>query len=287
MNQALHYTPGLYITATPIGNMGDITLRALDALGKVDAIACEDTRETGKLLAGHGIKAEGRLIAYHEHNADKMRPKIMDMIAKGQSVALVSDAGMPLVSDPGYRLVRDCREKGLTVTCLPGASATLAALVLSGLPTDRFFFAGFLPPKSGARKTALAEISAVPATLIFYETGPRLANSLSDMVTVLGDRAATVLRELTKKFEETRHGTLATLAAHYKDSGPPRGEIVIVIEGPVAKPPASAEEVDQRLQTLILKEKMSTKDAAAQIAAETGWKKKDVYAQAVKISQSS
>ena len=191
-------TPALYIVATPIGNLGDLTMRARDILAAADMVACEDTRITGKLLTAFGLKRP--LIAYNDHNADKVRPTLLDALRQGKAVALVSDAGTPLVSDTGYKLVRDVAAAGLAVTAAPGPSALLTALVLAGLPTDRFLFAGFLPPKSGARRTALGELAAVPATLVFYESGPRLAASLADMAAVLGDRPAAVARELTKLF---------------------------------------------------------------------------------------
>lgn len=257
--------------------MGDISQRAVDILSKVDVIACEDTRETGKLCAANGIST--KKIPYHDHNAAEMRPKILDMIRAGKRVALVSDAGMPLVSDPGWKLVTDCIEAQLHVTCIPGASASLAALALSGLPTDRFFFAGFLPPKSGARKTALKDVRAVPSTLIFYETAPRLVDSLADMLEVLGDRPAAVARELTKKFEEVRRGTLAELHAYYNEQGPPRGEIVVVAGGPLEE--AAAPDIDGLLARAM--QDMSLKDAAALVAERTGMKKKDVYMRALEL----
>jgi 16S rRNA (cytidine1402-2'-O)-methyltransferase len=273
--------PGLYIIATPIGNLGDITLRALEVLGKVDVIACEDTRESGKLASAYDISADK--IPYHDHNAAQMRPKILEMIQKGRRVALVSDAGMPLVSDPGYKLVEDCIEHGLYVTCVPGASASLTALVLSGLPSDRFMFAGFLPPKTSARRTALGEVRDVPATLIFYETAPRLAESLRDMAEILGDRPAAVARELTKKFEETRRGSLLELAAHYAENGPPKGEIVIVIGAPSG---GGAEEwtdaaVEALLRQAMTGDGMRVKDAAAFVASRTGLRKSDLYQRAL------
>lgn len=257
--------------------MGDISARAVETLRKADLIACEDTRETGKLCAAHGIST--RKIPYHDHNAADMRPRIIRAIREGKRVALVSDAGTPLVSDPGYKLVEACAEEGLRVTCLPGPSAPLAALVLSGLPTDRFFFAGFLPPKSGARKTALKEVRGVPGTLLFFETAPRLAESLKDMVEILGDRRAAVARELTKKFEEVRRDTLSNLAAHYEEAGPPRGEIVIAIA------PPAAEKRDIDLDALLAKalETSTLKDAAARVAAETGLPRKEVYARALQL----
>lgn len=272
--------PGLYIVATPIGNLGDLTMRGRDILATADAIACEDTRVTGKLLSAFGLKRP--LIAYNDHNADKLRPKLMEMIAGGQVVALVSDAGTPLISDPGYKLVRDCVAAGLTVTTAPGASAVLAALVLAGLPTDRFLFAGFLPPKSAARRVALGELAAVPASLVFYESGPRLAASLADMAAMLGDREAAVARELTKLFEEVRRGTLDSLAAHYSEAGGPKGEIVVVIGPPLARETAAAD-LDAALRRALSGN--STRDAAALVAGETGLPRKQVYARALALAQ--
>ncbi len=274
---------GLYIIATPIGNMGDITLRALEILGKVDAIACEDTRVAGHLAAVHGFTA--RRIAYHDHNAAEVRPLLTAMMKEGKRVALISDAGMPLISDPGYKLVESCAAEDIYMTCLPGPTASLTALVLSGLPTDRFFFAGFLPPKSAARKAALAEISSVPATLVFYETGPRLADSLSDMAEILGDRKAAVARELTKKFEEVRRDSLSALAAHYAEGGETRGEIVVIVGAPADEAGRWTEEtVDESLRQL-LADGMSVKDASALMAARSGLKKRDVYQRALVLAQ--
>jgi len=276
-----HLTPGLYIVATPIGNLGDMTLRALETLKAADVIACEDTRETGKLAQVYGISAPR--LPYHDHNAAEMRPKIIEKLKQGQVVALVSDAGMPLISDPGYKLVRACRDEGLPVTCVPGASASLTGLVLSGLPADRFFFGGFLPAKSAARRTALADIAAVPATLVFYETAPRLAESLADMQAVLGARPAAVARELTKKFEEVRTGSLAELAAHYADAGEPRGEIVVIVGQGDAAAAWDETRVDARLAEVMQHQGLRVKEAAALVAAESGWRKNDVYARALAV----
>lgn len=272
--------PGLYLTATPIGNRADITLRALEVLSKVDAIACEDTREAGKLAAIYDL--QGLKLPYHDHNADEMRPKILSIIRAGQSVALISDAGMPLISDPGYKLVEACYAEGFYVTCLPGASSTLTALVLSGLPSDRFMFDGFLPPKSAARKSKLNEVRDVPATLLFFETAPRLAESLADMAEVLGDRPAAVTRELTKKFEEVRRGSLSELAAHYTAEGPPKGEIVIVVGRANAESVGWTEErIDVLIGEMMADDGMSLRDAAAFVAAKSGWKKNEVYQRAL------
>lgn len=282
MEETHDFPSGLYIIATPIGNMGDITLRALEVLGKVDAIACEDTRVAGHLAAVHGLTA--RRIAYHDHNAAEVRPLLIGMIREGKRVALISDAGMPLISDPGYKLVEACAAEDIYMTCLPGPTASLTALVLSGLPTDRFLFAGFLQPKSAARKAALAEIASVPATLVFYETGPRLAESLADMAEILGDRPAAVARELTKKFEEVRRDTLSALAAHYDAGGETRGEIVVVVGAPSGDEGRWTEDaVDEALRQAIA-EGMSVKDAAALISARSGLKKRDVYQRALVLA---
>ncbi|HEY4134375.1 MAG TPA: 16S rRNA (cytidine(1402)-2'-O)-methyltransferase [Alphaproteobacteria bacterium] len=272
--------PGLYVVATPIGNAADITLRALEVLKGVDTIACEDSRVTMKLMARHGVGT--KLIPYHEHNAAEMRPKLLAGLRRGARIALVSDAGTPLVSDPGYKLVREAIAEGLAVVPLPGPSAPLAALIVSGLPSDRFLFAGFLPPKSAARRTALSELAAVPATLLLFESAQRLAESLADMAAVLGDRPAAVSRELTKLYEETRRGGLAELAAHYAEAGPPKGEIVIVIGGASAESQAvSAEALDAQLQAALAS--ASVKDAAATVAAATGLPRKQVYARALAL----
>lgn len=275
-------TPGLYIVATPIGNLGDITLRALETLRAADVIACEDTRETGKLASVYGISAPR--MPYHDHNAAEMRPKIIERLRQGQRVALVSDAGMPLISDPGYKLVVACREENLPVTCVPGASASLTGLVLSGLPADRFFFGGFLPPKSGARRKTLAELASVPGSLVFYETGPRLADSLADMAAVLGDRPAAVTRELTKKFEEVRTGSLAELAAHYEAAGEPRGEIVVIVgQGSAESVQWDTARIDARIADVLHGQGLRVKEAAALVAVESGWRKSDVYARALVV----
>ena len=272
---------GLYIVATPIGNMGDITLRAIEILGKVDAIACEDTREAGKLTSYHSLDTQK--IPYHDHNADEMRPKLIRMLKEGQRIALISDAGMPLISDPGYKLVDEAVKEGIYVTCVPGASATLTALVLSALPSDKFMFAGFLPPKSTARKSALTDVKAVPCTLIFYETAPRLADSLRDMAEMLGNRRAAVARELTKKFEEVRRDTLTALADHYDAEGAPKGEIVVVVEGPGATDGDiwTAEATDALLLKMMDEEGMGVKDAAGFVAAKSGQRKSDLYQRAL------
>lgn len=273
--------PGLYLVATPIGNLDDITLRALKLLTGADVIACEDTRVTGKLLSLLGIQPAA-LVAYHEHNAARAGPLLVERLRQGQAVALVSDAGTPLLSDPGYRLVAACLAEGLPVTSLPGPSAALTALQLSGLPCDRFLFAGFLPSKAGARRSALAELAAVPATLILYEAPHRVAETLADMASVLGPRPAAVARELTKLYEEVRRGSLTELAAAYGVEGPPKGELVVVVGPPAEAEPAGADEVDARLEEALAS--LSPRDAAAVVAAATGAPRRQVYARAVTLA---
>ncbi len=268
----------LVLIATPIGNLGDITARALDGLKTADLIACEDSRVTAKLLQHAGI--EKPLLPYHDHNAEAMRPKLLARIAAGERVALVSDAGTPLISDPGYKLVQAAVAAGLAVTMLPGPSAPVMALALSGLPSDRFLFGGFLPAKSKARREAIAEAARAPVTLIFFETAPRLLDSLKDLQAVLGDRPAAVARELTKLFEEVRRESLSALAAHYEQTGAPKGEIVIVV-GPPPEERASAQDVDTLLRHALAS--MSVKDAAATVAAATGAPKRTVYARALEL----
>jgi 16S rRNA (cytidine1402-2'-O)-methyltransferase len=279
--ETIRLAPGLHVVATPIGHLGDVTLRALATLKAADLVLCEDTRVTHKLLDRYGLAP--KLHAYHDHNAAAVRPKVLAQLAAGAAIALVSDAGTPLVSDPGYKLVAEALEAGLRVYPVPGASALLAALVAAGLPTDRFFFEGFLPPKSGQRKNRLNEIAAIPATMVFYETGPRLEASLRDLAGVFGARSAAVCRELTKTFEETRRGMLDELAAHYEKAGAPKGEIVIVVAPP--DPDAnkiSPDELDARLKQAL--KRGSLKDAVAEVSDETGMKKREVYARALALA---
>ncbi|MFI5023742.1 MAG: 16S rRNA (cytidine(1402)-2'-O)-methyltransferase [Alphaproteobacteria bacterium] len=273
--------PGLYLVATPIGNLGDITLRALEVLRGAALIACEDTRVTGKLLAAYGISA--RLLPYHEHNAERARPKLLAELARGAAVALVSDAGTPLVSDPGHKLVREAVALGLEVTAVPGASAVLAALALSALPSDRFLFAGFLPAKAGQRRKTLAELASVKATLVLFETAPRLVQSLADMAELLGERTAAVARELTKLYEEVRRGPLAELARHYREAGPPKGELVVVVGPPKAKEPPDAAMLDRMLEAAL--SEASLRDAAERVAAASGLARRRVYARALELAK--
>ena len=268
--------PGLYIVATPIGNLGDITLRAIEVLRGVAAVACEDTRITGKLLNHLDIKK--RMIRYDDHADEGDRARLLGLMAE-QPVALVSDAGTPLISDPGFRLVRAAREAGIAVTSLPGPSAAIVALTLSGLPNDRFLFAGFLPVKAKARRDVLGELAAVPATLVFYETAPRLDDTLAAIGEVLPGREVAVARELTKKFEECRTGSPAQLAAHYA-AHPPKGEIVLLI-GPPAETSPDDFDIDALLRAELATSKPS--QAAGAVAKLTGLDRKTLYARAMEL----
>ena len=268
--------PGLYIVATPIGNLGDITLRAIAVLREVSAVACEDTRITGRLLHHLGLKQ--RLIRYDDHADEAARDRLLEMMASS-AVALVSDAGTPLISDPGFRLVRAARDRGIAITSLPGPSAAITALTLAGLPSDRFLFAGFLPSKAKARGDVLGELADVPATLVFYETGPRLAASLAAVATVLPGRAVAVARELTKLFEECRSGPADELLAHY-ETHPPKGEIVLLIGPPVAQA-TDAADADALLLAELAHAKPS--QAAARVAKSTGLDRKALYARALAL----
>lgn len=271
---------GLYLVATPIGNLQDIGLRALEVLEEADIIACEDTRVTGKLLSRHAITT--KMTPYHEHNAARARTGLIERISKGEAVALVTDAGTPSISDPGLRMVQDCVKEDLPVTAIPGANAAITSLILSGLPTDRFFFAGFLPNKKFQRRKELTGLTAVPATLVFQESAKRLAAALSDMAEILGDRPAAMARELTKLYEEVRRGTLTDLARHFTDNGPPKGEIVIVVGPPEKKSTLTEAELDNMIREHL--EQQSVKDTAAAIATLTGLPKKKIYARAVELS---
>jgi 16S rRNA (cytidine1402-2'-O)-methyltransferase len=272
----IELVPGLYLVATPIGNLGDITLRALAVLHGADRIFCEDTRVTRKLLARYGISTS--LAAYHDHNAEQVRPIVLTALRRGERVALMSDAGTPLVSDPGYKLVRAALAEDLLVTAIPGPNAAVTALILSGLSPDAFLFAGFLPRRQLARRRALARWAAVEATLVFYETTPRLAESLADMAEVLGNREAAVARELTKLHEEVRRGRVADLAAYYRLAGAPRGEAAVVVGPPEHHEPNQAE-VDERLRTALAE--LGVREAAAKLAAETGMSRGELYRRAL------
>ena len=271
--------PGLWLVATPIGNLEDVSLRALDVLASVDRVACEDTRRTGRLLARHGIEA--RLVSYHEHNAARVRPALIRALQGGEAVALVSDAGTPLISDPGYKLVRAALDAGIHVTGCPGPSAPLLALILSGLPTDRFYFGGFLPYRQGPRRQALAALRSLDATLVFLESPRRLVAALADMATTFGPRSAAVARELTKMHEELRRGTLDELAGHYAAAGAPKGEVVVVVggQGDTVQPAISDADIDARLDGLLADG--TVRDAAATLSAETGLPRRELYTRAL------
>lgn len=274
--------PGLHVVATPIGHLGDVTLRALATLAAADLVLCEDTRVTRKLLDRYGLAPH--LLAYHDHNAAEVRPRILRRLAENAAVVLVSDAGTPLVSDPGYKLVAEAIAAGHRVYPVPGASALLAALVAAGLPTDRFWFEGFLPAKAGQRRARIAGLAAIPTTLILYETGPRLADSLGDLAAALGPRPAAVCRELTKAYEEVRRGALPDLAAHYAKAGAPKGEIVLVIGGAdEAERSLSSDELDALLKQALARG--SLKDAVAEVTDETGLKRREVYARALALTE--
>ncbi len=272
-------TPGLYIVATPIGNLGDLSPRAAQVLAGADIIAVEDTRVTAGLLRHIGTKRP--MTPYHDHNAEHVRPQLIARMA-GEIVALVSDAGTPLISDPGFKLVRDARAAGHQVVTIPGPCAAVAALTLAGLPTDRFFFLGFLPPKEQARATAIAEVASVRATLVIYESGPRLAACLSALAAGLGDREAAVTREITKKFEEAVTGTLSTLATRYADA-PPRGEIVVVVAPPDPPAPAGAEDADAALAEALTR--LPASKAAGEVAKALGLDRKALYARALEMKE--
>jgi 16S rRNA (cytidine1402-2'-O)-methyltransferase len=273
---------GLHLVATPIGNLGDVTLRALETLAAADLIACEDTRITARLLERYGIRTA--LTPYHDHNAAAARPRILARLRDGGAVALVSDAGTPLVSDPGYRLVRAAQDEGFAVTAVPGPSAVLAALAVAGLPTDRFFFEGFLPPKDAARRARIAELARIPATLVLFETGPRVADALAALADGLGDRTAAACRELTKLHEEIRRDTLAALARAYAQGGETRGEFVLVIAPPETRAP-SAEEIDELLRQALRTQ--TVKDAVGAVAAATGEPRAQVYRRALALAKDS
>jgi len=275
---------GLYLVATPIGAARDVTLHALDVLRDADLIAAEDTRQARKLLEIHGIRREARpILPYHDHNGTAQRPRLLAALAAGRSVALVSDAGTPLVADPGYRLAVEAIAAGHALRAVPGASALLAALAVAGLPTDRFLFAGFLPPKAAARARALGELAAVPATLLFYESPRRLAASLAAMAAVLGsERRAAICRELTKRFEDVRRGALGALAAEQATAAAPKGEIVVVV-GPPVPAPVAVDVLDAALERAL--GAGSVKDAAAEVAKALGLPRRAVYARALELAR--
>lgn len=279
--QKISLKSGLYLVATPIGNLRDITLRAIDTLAAADIVACEDTRVSGKLFQALGFKQ--KLIAYHDHNADMQRPFLLGLIAEGKSVALISDAGMPLISDPGYKLVRDCLDKNIYVTSLPGANSPLMALQLSGLPSDSFTFLGFLPSKSKARRDSLETYKNVQTTLIIFESAARLEESCADILAVMGDRPMTLTRELTKKFEDIWPSTVSGILERLKKDGPPKGEIVLVIGR--NDNPQEEFDVDKMLRSALTT--MTMKEAVAAITEATGLPKKQVYNAALDLKHLS
>jgi 16S rRNA (cytidine1402-2'-O)-methyltransferase len=273
--------PGLHIVATPIGNLGDISLRALATLAAADVIACEDTRVTRKLLDRYAISTP--LTPYHDHNAATARPQLLRRLAAGAAVALVSDAGTPLISDPGYKLVRAAQEAGHRITALPGASSVLAGLTVAGLPTDQFLFAGFLPPKQAARRARIAELARIPATLVLFETGPRVAATLADLAAAFGEREAAVCRELTKMHEEVRRDALATLARE-SATREIRGEFVLVIAPPPAEHVRSGDDdADALLRQALAR--TSLKDAVGEVAMATGLPRRALYQRALELTK--
>jgi 16S rRNA (cytidine1402-2'-O)-methyltransferase len=268
-------SPGLYIVATPIGNLGDLSPRASEILLNADVVAVEDSRVTAGLFRHLG--ARGRMTPYHDHNADAVRPGLIARMGS-EVVALVSDAGTPLISDPGFKLVRDARAAGHAVTTIPGPCAAIAALTLAGLPTDRFLFLGFLPSKQLARAESIAEIAGVRATLVLYESGPRLSACLAALAEGLGDREAAVAREITKRFEECVTGSLTQLSERYAEA-PPKGEIVIVVAPPGEAPAASAEDADTALAEALTR--LPASKAAGEVAKKLGLDRRELYARAM------
>ena len=263
----------LYLVSTPIGNLADISDRARLVLSSVDLVACEDTRTSMSLFKLLGIHVKATT-AYHDHNAEKVYPKLIQKLKNGTDIALVSDAGTPLISDPGYKLVHACRENNIPVTTIPGANAVLSALQLSGLPSNRFLFQGFLPPKSGAKIQVLKELAPIHATLIIYETANRLIKTLQDIADILGNRKMAVVREITKKFEETKLDTVQNLIQFYTNAGEPKGELVLVINGPEDTP---ATDLDFSKLIRSVRPKYSVKEAAAILSKQTGLSKKELY----------
>ena len=279
VREAPRLAPGLHVVATPIGNLRDISLRALETLAAADMVACEDTRVTRKLFDHYGLATP--MMPYHDHNAETARPKILDLLAAGKSVALVSDAGTPLISDPGFKLVRAASADGHAVTAAPGASAALMALSIAGLPTDRFFFEGFLPAKEVARRTRIAELARIPASLVLFESGARIAAALGELAAGLGAREAAVCRELTKLHEEVRRGDLTALAGDYAVGAETRGEFVLVIGPPAPAEQPSAAEIDTLLRAALAR--TTLKEAVAEVAAATGEPRRTIYSRALEL----
>ena len=265
--------------ATPIGNLGDVTYRAIDTLGRADVIACEDTRVTGRLMKSYGLTTP--LISYHDHNAARVLPRLLSRLGKGEVIAIVSDAGTPLISDPGYRLVKNAAEAGYRIIPVPGASALLAGVMTSGLPSDRIFFAGFLPQRSPARKRTISELKSIEATLVFFESPRRLASTLKDMADLLGPRAVTIGRELTKLYEQTFRGHLDTVAHEIASAGPIKGEVVVVVEGKNTEEELDLKELDASLTTAL--SSMSVRDAVATITKNGKWPRSLVYGRALAL----
>ena len=272
--------PGLHLVATPIGNLGDITLRALETLAGVDVIACEDTRITRRLTERYAISA--LLKPYHEHNAAQARPKILERLAQGASIALVSDAGTPLISDPGFKLVREVCAAGFQVIALPGPSSVLTALAVAALPTDRFFFEGFLPPKQTARRARLTELARIDATLVMFESGNRVQDTLADLAGIMGERDAAICREMTKLHEEIKRGPVAQLALA-ADTLETRGEFVLVIGPPAATAVMAADELDELLLNSLRHD--SVKDTVAHAVELSGRPRREIYARALELSK--
>lgn len=263
--------PGLYVAATPIGNLGDVSRRLAETLAGVDEVLCEDSRVSGRLLQALGIEA--RLRPYHDHNGAEVRPGILARLKDGARIALISDAGTPLISDPGYKLVAEARAQGTPIFTVPGPSAVIAALSIAGVPTDRFSFLGFAPPKQGARQSLLRDVLAREETLVFYETGPRLSKMLRDVTEVMGERPVLIARELTKLHEEVIGGSSQELAEQFEES-PPKGEIVVILP-PARAPQPTEEDVDRMMEDALLT--LSLKDAAEAVAKKTGRRKRDLY----------
>ena len=281
VNSKNNLEPGLYLVATPIGNMYDLSERACSILKKVDIIACEDTRVTKKLLNRHKITSQ--IKTYHEHNAKNVRPKLVKQIEGGKSVGLVSDAGTPVISDPGYKLVKECIERNLNVSAIPGPSAAISGLIISGLPTDRFFFVGFLKPKSKQKRLELLELSNIAATLVFFESNRRLLTTLQIMLDVLGDRPAAIAREMTKRHEEIRRDKLSSLIQYYQKQGAPKGEIVIIVGGHIDKRPVSDDKLDKMILEYL--QNFSLRDTAANVALKTSVSKRRIYTRALSLQQ--
>lgn len=279
-NALIRPQPGLYIVATPIGNLRDITLRALDILRAADIILAEDTRQTQKLLNAYDIRA--KLVPYHDHNVAKQIKYALEALSAGKTIAQVSDAGTPLISDPGYKLVREAVAANIPVFPIPGPSAVLAALTVAGLPTDKFMFAGFLPPRTQARQKALEGYKSVPATLVFFESANRILDSLKDIIAVLGDRPGALARELTKRYEETRRGSLSELI-NSVENDPPRGEIVVLVGAAQRDVLWAQADIDAALQGHI--KDMGVKRASNHVAGLSGWQKRDVYQRALALGK--